>query len=321
MQQIERYGVIALVFLLVTIVAVSFWGDSKSPGFWSRLTGRGAKKEVSENPTANMIPPATSGERAIDSTLPLSRNEGTPNSFAGGTNYVPEWQSPQGGTPVNPWNGSPGTAVTPDPWSTTPYAPPEIAQQPRDLAPPTNHVTPRTPEAQPRATPALIQPVSGQHYVVQKGDSLIRIAARTLGNGSRWKEIQSLNGGLDPQRLQPGMKIVLPASAKPYKAGGTDAAPSKAPNSTPRASSSTGATYVVRSGDTLSRIAARMLGDGGRWRDLVAANPGLDPNRLLVGKKIVIPGARPAELASATPRTPSAAQADSGQRSDRPRVR
>ena len=45
MQQIERYGVIALVFFLITIVAVSFWGDSKSPGFWSRLTGR-AKKDA-----------------------------------------------------------------------------------------------------------------------------------------------------------------------------------------------------------------------------------------------------------------------------------
>ncbi|MEY2808156.1 MAG: hypothetical protein RIR65_2573, partial [Planctomycetota bacterium] len=47
MQQIEKYGVIALVFLLVTIVAVSFWGDSKSPGFWSRLTG-GQKEEVAQ---------------------------------------------------------------------------------------------------------------------------------------------------------------------------------------------------------------------------------------------------------------------------------
>ena len=30
MQRIERYGVIALVFLLVTIVAVSMWGERKN---------------------------------------------------------------------------------------------------------------------------------------------------------------------------------------------------------------------------------------------------------------------------------------------------
>src|SRR6185369_1717821 len=80
MQQIERYGVIALVFLLVTIVAVSFWGDSKSPGFWSRLTGRGAKKDAvaaqtQSNPEMAAQPaepaPAT-GERALATELPLT---------------------------------------------------------------------------------------------------------------------------------------------------------------------------------------------------------------------------------------------------------
>src|SRR6266850_3951982 len=76
MQQIERYGVIALVFLLVTIVAVSFWGDSKSPGFWSRLTGRGAKKEATSTQMADATtPPASAAERAIQSDLPMSPAE------------------------------------------------------------------------------------------------------------------------------------------------------------------------------------------------------------------------------------------------------
>ncbi|MBK7643637.1 MAG: hypothetical protein IPJ19_11430 [Planctomycetes bacterium] len=51
MQQIERYGVIALVFFLIMIVAVSFWGDNKSPGFWSRLTGREKKAQRSRRST------------------------------------------------------------------------------------------------------------------------------------------------------------------------------------------------------------------------------------------------------------------------------
>src|SRR5215813_12488510 len=72
MQQIERYGVIALVFLLVTIVAVSFWGDSKSPGFWSRLTGRAKKEEVAKvDPSANA--PAATAERALGApTMPIA---------------------------------------------------------------------------------------------------------------------------------------------------------------------------------------------------------------------------------------------------------
>ena len=68
MQQIERYGVIALVFLLVTIVAVSFWGDSKSPGFWSRLTGKTAEEgavEVALTPNQLVID-------HFDPNIPLS---------------------------------------------------------------------------------------------------------------------------------------------------------------------------------------------------------------------------------------------------------
>src|SRR5262245_38237623 len=39
MQKIERYGVIALVVLLVTILAVSLWGESKgSWQFWKKDT-------------------------------------------------------------------------------------------------------------------------------------------------------------------------------------------------------------------------------------------------------------------------------------------
>jgi sulfite exporter TauE/SafE/copper chaperone CopZ len=48
-------------------------------------------------------------------------------------------------------------------------------------------------------------------------------------------------------------------------------------------------TYVVAPGDTLARIAAKQLGDARRWRDIVAANPGLDPRRLRPGQTIGLP--------------------------------
>src|SRR4029079_1146956 len=69
MQQIERYGVIVLVFFLVTIVAVSFWGDSKSPGFWARLTGKGQpKKEQSDAVAKNTL----TDQHVVDPNAPLS---------------------------------------------------------------------------------------------------------------------------------------------------------------------------------------------------------------------------------------------------------
>ena len=47
--------------------------------------------------------------------------------------------------------------------------------------------------------------------------------------------------------------------------------------------------YTVVAGDTLFSIASRELGDGGRWRDIVSANPGLAPDRLRVGQVLELP--------------------------------
>ena len=47
--------------------------------------------------------------------------------------------------------------------------------------------------------------------------------------------------------------------------------------------------YTVKKGDTVSALAERLLGSSARWRDIVAANPGLAPETLKVGQVIVIP--------------------------------
>ena len=67
-------------------------------------------------------------------------------------------------------------------------------------------------------------------------------------------------------------------------------------------------TYVIGAGDTLGDIAREHYGTSSRWKDIAAANPGLDPNRLAIGTEIVIPsGAAPAApavpAATAHPRT------------------
>ncbi len=50
-----------------------------------------------------------------------------------------------------------------------------------------------------------------------------------------------------------------------------------------------GGSYTVKKGDTLWSIAQRTYGNGQRWQDIVAANPGLDPKKLRVGQTIVLP--------------------------------
>lgn len=46
-------------------------------------------------------------------------------------------------------------------------------------------------------------------YTVQKGDTLWRIAKKYLGNGNRYREIQSTNG-LTDELIQPGQKLNIP---------------------------------------------------------------------------------------------------------------
>lgn len=48
-------------------------------------------------------------------------------------------------------------------------------------------------------------------------------------------------------------------------------------------------TYVVRSGDTLTSIAARLLGDASRWKDIADLNDIRDPHQITVGETIRIP--------------------------------
>ncbi len=63
-----------------------------------------------------------------------------------------------------------------------------------------------------KAKPAAQTPArAAASYVVQEGDSLSRIAARQLGDSSRYLEIAKLNGLKDPDTLDVGTPLKMPA--------------------------------------------------------------------------------------------------------------
>lgn len=52
----------------------------------------------------------------------------------------------------------------------------------------------------------------GQNYTVKAGDSLWSIAANQLGDGTRWKEIKTLNG-LTSDLIHAGQVLKIPGAA------------------------------------------------------------------------------------------------------------
>lgn len=102
-----------------------------------------------------------------------------------------------------------------------------------------------------------------------------------------------------------GGDVLVPAKKPPARdpepaTGGARPAGSR-PNGTPaNVPTSAMAEYTVQSGDTLSAIARDRYGSPDHWRAIVAANEGIDPNRLRAGQTLKLPpreavrGAKPA---------------------------
>lgn len=130
------------------------------------------------------------------------------------------------------------------------------------------------PSLAPRATP--VAPIvnnnrSAKEIRIQPGDSLWKLARRHLGSCSRWNELLTSNPGIsDPNRIQPGVMLVVPA---------TDLRPRVQPSS-----------ITIHSGDSLWKIAASQLGSGAAWPCIAQANPQLrDANLLRPGQILLLP--------------------------------
>ena len=67
--------------------------------------------------------------------------------------------------------------------------------------------------------PAAVEP-SALSYTVEPGDALVAIAARFTGNAARWREIAAHNGIENPQRLEIGRRIEIPAALLTAAQGG-----------------------------------------------------------------------------------------------------
>ena len=155
---------------------------------------------------------------------------------------------------------SPTATVSP----TIEATPTEVVETPTPT--PTKTATPpapaptETPTPTPAPTPTPT-PIAGFTYTVQWGDTLFSIARRF---GTTVEAIAELNKLSDPRKIRAGQQLIIPG---------------KAP---------AGVIHIVQPGENLFRIALRY---GTTVEAIAEANGIVNPRLILVGQKLIIPGA------------------------------
>ncbi|HEY9898791.1 MAG TPA: LysM peptidoglycan-binding domain-containing protein [Pantanalinema sp.] len=161
---------------------------------------------------------------------------------------------------------------------------PAETKQPAPPAPAKPKEAPEPPA--PAKKPAAPAPSAGPTHTVGGDETLWGIAQKRLGDGNRWREIYDLNKaviGSNPNVIHGGQVLTLPGGASK---------PAAPPPVTPAPKPATGGTYTVGSGDTLSGIAQRTLGNGDRWGEIYALNMDqiANPNVIQAGMVLKLPG-------------------------------
>ena len=126
-------------------------------------------------------------------------------------------------------------------------------------------------------------------YIVAKNDSFWKIAARSdvYGNGIHYKLIAAANPGANSDSLQPGDKLVIPPLTTTSAGDGGGASGASAPDPV----TATGEKiYVVKNGDNgMWGVSNSQYGDGKYFPAIAGRNPGVNPSRLRIGQKLILP--------------------------------
>ena len=152
-------------------------------------------------------------------------------------------------------------------------------------------VTAKSAATKPAATkPAASKPAASKPavttYVVQRGDTLSKIA---LQHKTTVAKIAADNKISNPNRISVGQKLTIggaaPATATPAASSPAATKPAAQKPAASKPAASAGATYTVKAGDTLGKIA---LQHGTTVAKIAADNGIANPNRLSIGQRLSI---------------------------------
>lgn len=192
----------------------------------------------------------------------------------------------------------PQTASNTNATGASPTPAPEAAPAPTSLPPP----PPAAPAGETASnatnnTNTTTDATAARSHTVAAGDSFSSIAIQAYGNANFYPAIMRANPSIDPQKLKPGMKIVLPPIAEVNPVRAAAAAPSAAGeaqviSSKVEAPVDPQTQYRVQPGDSLYRISVKLYGRGDqavKIHDSNKATMGDDPHRLKPGQVLALP--------------------------------
>lgn len=270
MQQIERYGVIALLLVLVTVLGVSMWSSGEEgPESTKRLAAE-TLKQTPVAKTSSAKSPARVGPMRR-TTPKRTENRGVASNLGAGRASKSRDIAPIGAQPSGPANAAKSSLGS-------------------------SNVVAGAPQANAPKVGAPTSKLSARERARRNRERAAKLAEKSTNQ----RERSGANRVVANPIQQPGAKVIRDPSAstnvpgQPYVGVQT---PKKSPASvtklvqpsTPKKASGSAREYTVRSGDTLSAIASRELGSAKLWPQIERANPKLNPKRLLVGTKILLP--------------------------------